>query len=186
MIILQRVLNSAITIPTYSVNPGRFYLYSFLQATVVIGTNLIPLYMGYHYKKIAHLKVYHYLSKFSFIYVLSALVVNVFFYVQANVLNLRDYWLLFTPISQNYLTYAVSCVLLFFCIPYITNFFEKLPTPTVKRFLLVSTLLLVGSSTLFNKDPFALQDGKSLIWIFYLFLLGYGMKKWKWHEKNPF
>ncbi|WP_242542331.1 sulfatase-like hydrolase/transferase [Enterococcus sp. DIV1298c] len=186
MIILQRVLNSAITIPAYSINPGRFYLYSFLQATVVIGTNLIPLYLGYHYKKIAQLKVYHYLSRFSFIYILSALVANIFFYVQSNVLNLRDYWLLFTPISQNYLTYAVSCILLFISIPYVIRFLEKQPSPTIKRFLLFSTLLLVGSSTLFNKDPFALQNGNNIIWIFYLFLFGYGLKKWKWDEKIRF
>ncbi|MBO1300412.1 sulfatase-like hydrolase/transferase [Enterococcus sp. DIV2359] len=186
MIILQRVLNSAITIPAYSVNPGRFYLYSFLQATVVIGTNLIPLYLGYHYKKIAQLKVYHYLSRFSFIYILSALVVNIFFYIQSNVLNLRDYWLLFTPISQNYFTYAVSCILLFISIPYVIRFLEKLPSPTVKRFLLFSTLLVIGSSTLFNKDPFALQNGNNIIWIFYLFLLGYWLKKWNWDDKIRF
>lgn len=186
MIILQRVLNSAVSVPTYPVNPSRFYLYSFLQATVIIGTNLIPLYMGYHYKKIAQLRVYHYLSRFSFVYVLSALVANIFFYLQANVLNLRDYWLLFTPISQNYLTYAVSCILLFVSIPCIVSFLVKLPPTNIKKFLLFSTLLLVGSSTLFNKDPFALQDGKSILWICYLFILGYALKTWKWDEKIRF
>jgi hypothetical protein len=64
MMILQRILISAVTVPTYTTNPGRFYLYSFMQATIVVGTNLIPLYMGYHYFKIARLKVLHYFSRF--------------------------------------------------------------------------------------------------------------------------
>jgi phosphoglycerol transferase MdoB-like AlkP superfamily enzyme len=183
MIVLQRVLITAITVPTYETNPGRFYIYSFLQAAVVIGTNLIPLYMGYQYQKIARLKVLHYLSRFSFIFITTALGCNIFFYVTASYLNIRDFWVLFTPISQSYFTYAVSCVLLFCSIPYIVNLLKQLSMVTLKRLLLLLTIVLVGSSTLFNKDPFALQQGKSVIWIFYLFLVGYGMKEWNWKEK---
>lgn len=183
MIILQRILMSAVTAPTYAGNPGRFYIYTFLQTSVVIGTNLVPLYMGYQYQKIARLKVLHYLSRFAFIFLVAGLVCNIFFYVQAGSLNIRDYWLILTPISQNYFTYAVSCILLFCSIPYIVNFLNKLSNTTIKRLLLILTIGLVGCSTLFNKDPFALQDGQNILWIFYLFLVGYGMKEWNWKEK---
>lgn len=51
----------------------------FLQTSVVIGANLIPLYMGYQYQKIARLKVLHYLSRFAFIFLIATLVCNIFF-----------------------------------------------------------------------------------------------------------
>lgn len=177
MMILQRILISAVTIPTYATNPGRFYIYTFLQTSVVIGTNLIPLYMGYQYQKIARLKVLHYLSRFAFIFLTATLACNIFFYVQAGSLNIRDYWLILTPISQNYFTYAVSCTLLFCSIPYTVGFLNKLSKTTIKYLLLFLTIGLVGCSTLFNKDPFALQNGQSILWIFYLFLMGYGLKE---------
>ncbi|EJX59177.1 hypothetical protein HMPREF1377_00534 [Enterococcus faecium R494] len=79
MMVLQRILISAVTIPTYATNPGRFYIYTFLQTSVVIGANLIPLYMGYQYQKIARLKVLHYLSRFAFIFLIATLVCNIFF-----------------------------------------------------------------------------------------------------------
>lgn len=183
MMVLQRILISAVTIPTYATNPGRFYIYTFLQTSVVIGANLIPLYMGYQYQKIARLKVLHYLSRFAFIFLIATLVCNIFFYVQAGSLNIRDYWLILTPISQNYFTYAVSCTLLFCSIPYTVGFLNKLSKTTIKYLLLFLTIGLVGCSTLFNKDPFALQNGQSILWIFYLFLMGYGLKEWNWKEK---
>lgn len=105
------------------------------------------------------------------------------FYVQAGSLNIRDYWLILTPISQNYFTYAVSCTLLFCSIPYTVGFLNKLSKTTIKYLLLFLTIGLVGCSTLFNKDPFALQNGQSILWIFYLFLMGYGLKEWNWKEK---
>ncbi len=105
------------------------------------------------------------------------------FYVQAGSLNIRDYWLILTPISQNYFTYAVSCTLLFCSIPYTVGFLNKLSKTTIKYLLLFLTIGLVGCSALFNKDPFALQNGQSILWIFYLFLMGYGLKEWNWKEK---
>ncbi|HAQ1105217.1 TPA: LTA synthase family protein, partial [Enterococcus faecium] len=98
-------------------------------------------------------------------------------------MNIRDYWLILTPISQNYFTYAVSCTLLFCSIPYTVGFLNKLSKTTIKYLLLFLTIGLVGCSTLFNKDPFALQNGQSILWIFYLFLMGYGLKEWNWKEK---
>lgn len=58
--------------------PWSFYIYTFLQTSVVIGANLIPLYMGYQYQKIARLKVLHYLSRFAFIFLIATLVCNIF------------------------------------------------------------------------------------------------------------
>ncbi|HAR1012659.1 TPA: hypothetical protein ACHBFW_002282, partial [Enterococcus faecium] len=60
---------------------------------------------------------------------------------------------------------------------------NKLSKTTIKYLLLFLTIGLVGCSTLFNKDPFALQNGQSILWIFYLFLMGYGLKEWNWKEK---
>lgn len=183
MIILQRILISAVTVPTYTTNPGRFYLYSFMQATIVVGTNLIPLYMGYHYFKIARLKVLHYFSRFFFLFAFSAIFCNVFLYSQNGFLNIRDYWLILTPISQNYFTYAVSCTILFGSIPYLTKLLKMLDQSKLQLLLLFLTIGLVGCSTLFNKDPFALQEGKNILWIFYLFLVGYTAKEFNWAER---
>lgn len=186
MIVMQRVLLSAIVVPAYPSNPGRFYIYSFIQAAIVAGTNLIPLYMGYQYQKIARLKVFHYLSGFFFVFAIGGLISNIFFYVNDSVLNIRDYWLIFFPISQNYFTYAVSCVLLFCSIPFLTKQLKKISPETVKKIIWFLTAGLVGCSTLFNKDPFGLQDGKSILWIFYLFLVGYALKEFEWTKKIRF
>ena len=111
MMVLQRILISAVTNPTYATNPGRFYIYTFLQTSVVIGANLIPLYMGYQYQKIARLKVLHYLSRFAFIFLIATLVCNIFFLRTS--WQLEYSWLLAYPNTyQSELLYL--CCFLYF------------------------------------------------------------------------
>ncbi|WP_258379409.1 hypothetical protein [Enterococcus plantarum] len=70
---MQRVLLSATTVPTYTLYPGKFYIYSFMKVAVGAGLSLVPLYMGYHYQKIANIKVLRYLSSFFLLYMVIAL-----------------------------------------------------------------------------------------------------------------
>lgn len=186
LMIVQRVLLSAITVPEYANNSGRFYLYSVMKVAVGAGLGLVPLYMGYHYQKIAKKNVLRYLSSFFLLYVFIALISNIFFYVQASVLNLRDYWVIFFPVSQNYFIYAASCVLLFCSIPILTKWLNLLSTDYLKK---VTIGLTVGFSilpTLFNKDLWGFQNGANVLWIFYLFLVGYAIKQLRLDKKMKF
>ena len=36
MMVLQRILISAVTIPTYATNPGRFYIYTFYKLPLLL------------------------------------------------------------------------------------------------------------------------------------------------------
>lgn len=186
LIILQRVLLSAIEIPQYGTTPSRFYLYSFIKVIAGAGLNLIPLYMGYHYQKIYQKNVFSYLSRFFLLYLFIGLCSNVFFYVRSSALNLHDYWLGFFPISQNYFIYAVSCVLLFCSIPWLSKWLEQASPKLLKNLFFALTLLLVILPTLFSKDLWGFQDGQNIVWIFYLFFLGYIIKQFSWINKLKF
>ncbi|WP_249921868.1 hypothetical protein A5821_002107 [Enterococcus sp. 7F3_DIV0205] len=186
LMIVQRVLLSATTIPEYATNPGRFYLYSFMKVATVAGLGLVPLYMGYHYQKIVRKKIFSYLSGFFLLYVVIALTSNVFFYVQSSTLNLRDYWIILFPISQNYFTYAVSCVLLLCSIPTLVNWLLSFSTELLKKIIFGLTIGFVILPTLFSKDLWGFHDGKSIVWIFYLFLVGFAFKQLEFDKKFKF
>ncbi|MBO0423250.1 LTA synthase family protein [Enterococcus plantarum] len=183
---MQRVLLSATTVPTYTLYPGKFYIYSFMKVAVGAGLSLVPLYMGYHYQKIANIKVLRYLSSFFLLYMVIALTNNVFFYIKSSALNLRDYWIILFPISQNYFIYAVSCVLLFCSIPLLTKRLNTLSTDRLKRITIGLTIAFVLLPTLFNKDIWGFQEGKNVVWIFYLFFIGYVVKQLNLEKKIKF
>lgn len=186
LMIAQRVLISATTIPEYAINPGRFYIYSFMKVATEVGLSLIPLYMGYHYQKIAKKKVLSYLSSFFLLYIVIALISNLFLYVQTSALNLRDYWLILFPVSQNYFTYAVSCVLLFCSIPILVRWFDALSKASLKKIIIGLTIAFVLLPTLFSKDLWGFQEGKNLVWIFYLFFVGYVINQLDLDKKIKF
>ena len=98
-IIVQRVLFSGTAIPQYDQNGTRFYLYSVALGLVAVGGNLLALYMGYHGKKSVGTKPLAKFANFYLLYVFGTLVLNLS--LASFSLNIRDYWTILFPISQN-------------------------------------------------------------------------------------
>ena len=110
-IIVQRVLFSGTAIPQYDQNGTRFYLYSVALGLVAVGGNLLALYMGYHGKKAVGTKPLAKFANFYLLYVFGTLVLNLS--LASFSLNIRDYWTILFPISQNIFPFATAYLLLF-------------------------------------------------------------------------
>lgn len=175
--IVQRGLTSAITVPTYDITPTRFYLYHVMNAVVLVGVNIFPLYLGFCAEKIKQKNAFKRLSSYFLMYVLVSIVTNVVFFILRNSLNIRDYWTIFFPISQNYFGYAVSCILALVCLVPLVSWLEGKTTQWIKAGLGLTSFLFVLLPTLFSKDIWAFQEGRNIVWVFYLVFLGYGLKR---------
>lgn len=183
LIIIQHVLTRATVIPQFSENPSRYYLYYFLKAISIVGLNLIPLFLGYYYQVFLKKNILRKLGSFYLIFFTAAMLCNLFFYVLRSQLNIRDFWVVFFPISQNYFTFAVSCTLGLLLISKTTERLEELTNSNIIKIMVVLSSLLVVLPTIFGKDLWGFQDGQNIIWIFYLIFLGYGINRLNISEK---
>ncbi|MBV7389877.1 MULTISPECIES: LTA synthase family protein [Enterococcus] len=176
--VLQRVLTSATVIPSFSGNPDRFYLYQTIYCIFFIGLNLIPLYFGYYQKKIRKTSLVHRLSRYLLLYIVMALSSNLFFMALRGSFDIKNYWMILFPISQNYFQYAVACVLLLLALPYLVDYLDKINETLFKRGMIVATIALIGLPTLFSNDlwNFGLR-GENILWLLYLVILGYTFQR---------
>jgi phosphoglycerol transferase MdoB-like AlkP superfamily enzyme len=186
LMIVQRVLLSAISIPQYGSNSGRFYLYSAAMALVTAGLTIVPMYMGYHSQKLRPKNAFRYLSSFFLVYAVTGLASSFFFYLHDSIFPIRDYWIILFPISGNYFIYGVSCVLLLCSIPYLVPWLNKQTPQLLQKIAIVLTIGFVVLPTLFSKDLWGFQEGKNFVWIFYLFFVGYILKRLNWMVKIKF
>lgn len=175
--VIQRVLQSATVVPEYGSYLSRFYLYQLMNTIVMVGVNIFPLYLGFNSEKIKEKNVFKNISRYYLMYVGTYFLVNILFYVLKNALNMRDYWSIFFPISQNHYGYAVSCVLALLCLPNIVRWLDTTSDQQIKSGVMLTSFLFVILPTLFNKDIWVVQGGKNSVWIFYLFFVGYALKR---------
>lgn len=173
--IIQRILISNTVIPEYTQNPTRFYVYNIFLAITAIGGNLLALYLGYHSNETSGKKALKSLSGFYLIYIFVVLLINIL----GQSINIRDYWIIFFPISQNLFGYAVSFILIFLLSTTIISYLEKFSDYSFKSFFTVLSILFIVLPTLFGKDIFNFSDGNSILWVAYLFLVGYFIRRFK-------
>ena len=171
--IVQRILISATVIPEYTENPTRFYVYNILLALTSVGGNILALYLGYHSNKIAGKKPINKIAGFYLIYLILTLLIN----IGCLSINIRDYWIILFPISQNVFGFAVSFILVFLLNPVIITHLDKLSNYNLKSMVTLLSLLFVVLPTLFGKDLFSFSEGKSILWVAYLFFAGYFIKR---------
>lgn len=177
--IMQHVLVSVTVIPEYAQNPKRFYIYNILVGLTAIGGNLLALYLGYHANEIREKKPLQLLPKFYLIYLILTFAINIF----CKSLNLSDYWKIFFPISQNMFGFAVSFMLIFLLSSFLVTKLDKLSNSQMKNMLILVSILFVICPTLFGKDLFGFSEGKGILWIAYLFIVGYGIQRYKIIDK---
>lgn len=174
--IAEKVLQIATVVPVHAQMPTRFFIYYGLKAVTLVGMNLIPLYLGYHVQKFDQQPLKH-LAKYWLIYTITALLSTSFFFALKGQLSLRDVWVVLFPISQNYFGYSVACVLLYLALPYLEKHLKTLSMPMLNLSIVLATVVFSGLPTLFGKDIWRFQDGYSVIWLVYLFGVGFFLKK---------
>lgn len=175
--ISQHILVNLTDIPQFNVNPDRYYLYFFLKAITGIGTNIIPLVLGYYSYVLCRKNVMKQLSNFYLTFFFTAMLCNLFSYIIRSEMSLRDFWIVLFPISQNYFSFSVSCILGLLLLPKVTNKLNDLESNKLIKVLIMLTVLLVVIPTLFGKDVWGLQEGTNVLWIFYLMYCGYIIKR---------
>lgn len=175
--ITQNVLINATVVPQLTDNPLRYYLYYFAKAISIVGLNLIPLSLGYYSSVIQKRNIIKKLGNFYLVYFTIAMICNLFFFVLRSQMNIRDLWIVLFPISQNYFTFSVSCMLGLLLIPKAIDKLEKQSDFTIKQIISLLSMLFIVFPTIFSKDLWGFQDGKNVLWVLYLILLGYALKR---------
>ncbi len=172
-IIVQRVLFSGTAIPQYDQNGTRFYLYSVALGLVAVGGNLLALYMGYHGKKSVGTKPLAKFANFYLLYVFGTLVLNLS--LASFSLNIRDYWTILFPISQNIFPFATAYLLLFLLSPYLYEYLDRLKNEQIKWTMSLLTFFLIALPTFFGKDIWGMASGNSILLLIYFYLVGYAI-----------
>jgi phosphoglycerol transferase MdoB-like AlkP superfamily enzyme len=175
--VIYRVLRSATEFPQYTSYAGRFYMYQMMNAVVMIGINIFPIYLGFHAEKLKKKNIFPKLGNYFLIYMLTALSANVFFYIVKGSLNMRDYWMIFFPISQNNFGFAVSCMFALLFLPKLITWLNNSSDQQILQGITLTSILFVVLPTLFSKDLWGFQDGKSILWVLYLVFVGYCLKR---------
>ncbi|MBS5819969.1 LTA synthase family protein [Enterococcus gilvus] len=179
--IMNHVLTSITVIPEYAQNPKRFYIYNILLGLTAIGGNLLALYLGYHSEKLKGKKPLQTLPGFYLIYVVLTFTIN----IVCKSFNLSDYWKIFFPISQNMFGFAVSFMLVFLLSPIAVTNLNRFSSSQIKNMFILFSILFVICPTLFGKDIFGFSEGKGVLWIAYLFLVGYVIQRYEIVGKYP-
>lgn len=173
--IMNHVLTSITVIPEYAQNPKRFYIYNILLGLTAIGGNLLALYLGYHSEELKDKKPLQTLPGFYLIYVVLTFTIN----IVCKSFNLSDYWKIFFPISQNMFGFAVSFMLVFLLSPIAVTNLNRFSSSQIKNMFILFSILFVICPTLFGKDIFGFSEGKGVLWIAYLFLVGYVIQRYE-------
>lgn len=181
--IIERVLLTATTAPSYAEAPRRYFLFAAMKVLVAVAVNLLPLWLGYHWHLFKNRNPLARMAKYWLIYVLSMLFTFVFFFLLRGTLTFRDLWIIFFPISQNYFGFAVSFVLVALLSPYLFHQLEKLELVRMKQILVVTTILAVILPTIFSKDLWGFLAGKGILWQLYLVVVGFGLNRLKLLQK---
>lgn len=184
--VLNRVLISGVTAPTHSGATKRYYLFISLKFVALVGMMLLPLWLGYNYKTIKKRNPWTKLSEYWLIYVIAMIVPFIFFFFTRNMLNIRDLWLIAFPVSLNYFAYAVGFVLTFLLLPVVTDKLSHLSDRNMKNVLLVLGLVTILLPTIFSKDIWGFNDGKSFLWQTTLMIFGYGIQRFNIIENVRF
>lgn len=177
--ILQRVLLSVTKAPAYTTDPERYLVYHALLLIVSAGMNLIPLYIGFHWADWKKKNPLKYLGKFFFVYLWVILIGIVTIFWLTRAIDIRDIWRTLFPISENYFPYAVSVVLSVLVGAYLFRHLDQQSDAVVKKLLAVTSILFVVLPTLFGKDIFLYNSGKSLIWVMFVTLIGYMIQRFR-------
>lgn len=141
LVMLNRVLISATVQPDYFLNPNRFYIYSFLKAISIVGGSLIPIFFGFHYRFLLRNNLRNKLARYYLLFILIGWFINIFFYLMRSDLVLRDYWIGFFPISQNYFVYATSFVLVILLFSLVYEKLKKTEDKAIRMIFLAITIL---------------------------------------------
>ncbi|MGM0339695.1 LTA synthase family protein [Enterococcus sp. AZ007] len=171
--IIQRVLITATVVPEYAQNPTRFYIYNILLALTAVGGNLLALYMGYYANENVKKNFISPLGRMYLMYVLLALIINIF----CLSVNIRDYWIILFPISQNLFGFAVSFLFVFASSPLIVTHLNKFQNSNIKKCFTLLSIFFVVLPTMFGKDIFSFSGGNNILWVAYLFLMGYVIRR---------
>lgn len=184
LFIFQRALLSATTAPAYKDSPKRYFLYLFMKALVLAGVNLLPLWLGYHYKKFRKINPLSKLAKSWMFYVLTLLAIFVFFFVLRNTLSIRDLWVILFPISQNVYQLGIGFMIAFLLAPWLTAKLDELTDKQILRLSGFFTVMLVVLPTIFSKDIWNVNEGKSFLWQLYLVVIGYVLFRFDFGNKK--
>lgn len=145
---------------------------------------MIPIFFGFHYKFLLRNNLRNKLARYYFLFILTGWFINVFFYLVRSDLVLRDYWIVFFPISQNYFVYATSCILVILLFSLIYKKIDKTDDKIIRMIFVLITILFVILPTIFSKDLWGFQEGNGLSWISYLFFVGYLINRFNFFEKR--
>lgn len=184
--IIERVLLTATTAPSYAEAPRRYFLFAGMKVLVAVAVNLLPLWLGYHWHLFKNRNPLARMAKYWLFYFLSMLFTFVFFFFLRGTLTFRDLWIIFFPISQNYFGFGVSFILITLLSPYLFHQLEKLELVRVKQILIVTTILAVLLPTIFSKDLWGFLTGKGVLWQLYLVVVGFGLNRLKLLQKIRF
>lgn len=176
-LIVQRVITSATVNPQYDAYQGRYYIYQIINATTLIGINLVPLFLGYSYQRFRIKNFINKIGSFYLIFFFGAMFCNLIVFFARTYMNSHDFWTVLFPISQNTFVFGTSCMLGVLLLRWLSATLDDLDDRKLGLLIKLSTLLFVLLPTLFSKDLWAFQNGQNIVWIFYLLVLGYAIKR---------
>lgn len=185
LMVLNRVMASSI-MPEYGSNELRYLAYQLLVALSILGFNLIPLYLGYYESSFRKGRFTSGIGKYLLYYVIAILIFNALLVTRSVDLIWRNFWGILFPISSNIFAYGASVVLIMLIAPYMFEYLNKQKNFIVRRISIISTILLVVMPTIFSKDLWFFNSGNNPIWLLYLMLLGYVIKRFDWVSKTYF
>lgn len=185
LMMLNRIMASS-TMPDYSSNELRYLAYQLLVSVSILGFNLVPLYLGYYESSFRKGRFTSGIGRYILYYIISILAFNVFLVTRSVGLVWRNFWGILFPISSNIFAYGASIVLIMLLAPYLFEYLNKQKNIVVRRILTVTTILFVVMPTIFSKDLWFFASGNNPVWLLYLMLLGYVIKRFDWMSKIHF
>ena len=181
LLLLNRIMVSSVSVPN---EDGPTYLiYTLILAVSILGTNLIPLYLGYHLAFFKEKKATRIIMWLLISYLFASVIsVLIGFLIFKNT-DINFFWTLFFPISQGSFPFATSVVVAFIMSPLLFKLFSSLNEQQLKQVVVVMTLLFIGTPTLFGKDVWSFQMGGMLILNIYLTLVGYSIHHFNYSQQ---
>ncbi|MGT2906547.1 acyltransferase [Streptococcus dentiloxodontae] len=162
------------------------YVYAWcLQILVHSSVNIYALISGYvgltakhHYGKL--------LTLWLQVLFYSLLITGLISLIEPNLLS-SDSWLTaFSPIYHNYYWYMTAYFGLYFFVPFLNTAIQNQTKSQAVLFFITTFLVFAVIPFVFDEKVFSLDNGYSMIWLIYLYILGAYIKKYKLEDKVSF
>lgn len=181
MVVLLHTFGNGGVLSSVELFSSNYFLAWTLECLCYCAVNCYAIISGY----------VSYGRKYSFVSMLTiwiqavgyTLTISAFFWIFTDNSPSISYFLdAFFKSSNNSLWYISAYTGVYIFIPVLNSAIKSFTKDQAKVFLVVSTLFLPVLTTFLRVDPFSLQNGYSVIWIAYLYLIGAIIRKFRFDQ----